>query len=203
MKREYTIDPKEIFLRKDTKNLWVDITGVIPVKMRYKEIPEDDNDYKIFATIAQLGSNPYSEHDTWGYKNVTDTKEITLSIDYLLHKKDHINKLWDILNRPLNDQPNHKCPICGNRIDQYYYSSLKVCRKNHTPGNPGYGLCSLIRESMVDWLRKWRNKIEKTERIFICKNCRKEYNPTRSDSIFCSLNCRVSFFRKMKKELIK
>jgi hypothetical protein len=199
MKEEYTTDPKEITLRKDTKNLWVDITGTIPVERKYKEIPEDDQDYKIFAITAQLGSNPYGEQDTWYFKNVTDTKKAMLSLEYLLHKKEQITKLWNILNCPANDQPEHRCPICGKHIDAYYSPSLKVCRKNHTPGNPGYGMCSRVRESMVNWLRKWHNKIEKAERIFICKNCGKEYTPTRSDSIFCSLNCRVASFRKLKK----
>lgn len=155
-------------------------------KVRY--LPETEEERKLVGEAASFG-NDFTKNEY--YSIVTDNKEELVPQVYSLQFKEEIKELWKSLNTLLIH--SKKCLICGEEQGFYIYLRVKRCSKEQ---------CRKIHDLLHYHFYKLINRIEKLERRFTCEKCKKEYCPTRKDSKFCSINCRVSQFRKIKKEVL-
>jgi hypothetical protein len=169
------------------------------------QIPETENERKIFAIYASLGHNEskreyYSVTDmmvsemTQGLTSKPIGQKVNSVTDNIVQKsdkvKEHIKAIWKIINTPVLN--SGICSICGKKNEDLGYGKVYYDCRRKTCYNQE---CKTIYQLLKWFFAKKINQIEKAERRFVCSYCKKEYHSPRKDSKFCSVKCRVANHR--------
>lgn len=150
------------------------------------KLPETDDERKHFALLIGMGANPSKSE----YYSVTCNPLLNSAEPYLLQHKEEIKKLERRINTSILQ--SKKCFVCGRNHEDFWYVNdfrKKTCDKIE---------CIKLSNLLRWFIKRLMNKISKMDRRFECSFCNKQYQPTRTDTKFCSLKCRVASHRRKK-----